>query len=424
MIPRLIPKQHQWLNAKPCQAIMHALSPKKHPVTARYVGGCIRDSILGKPVKDIDIATCFHPEQIMQFAQEYHFKTIPVGIQHGTVLIRIDQTSFEVTSLRKDIKTDGRHAKISFTEDWFLDSQRRDFTVNAIYADKDGFLYDPQNGIADLLNGKIQFIGDASMRIREDYLRILRFFRFMTEYGHKNRLDLQALNACQHLKSGLNTISIERIVDELGKLFNLKDPRFAFELMHQTGVLQTILPETNSIHPFIALIKHDIKRQIISDEITRLYALVFHSCQTLFAFANRIKLSRKQRAYLLDLNLVFKTLSEKPDLKTLTLWIYREKKQALLSALSLKNALSQTIEEKQFYHACYTQALTIKQPVFPITARDLIKKGEKEGKILGESLQWLETFWIEHCFKPGKQELLAFYESRNSSSEKVIRKIE
>ena len=171
----LDPKHHPWMRTRATRRVMEVLNNLSQDC-ARFVGGCVRDSLMGHPVKDIDIATSLTPDEVMRAAQQAGLKTYPTGLQHGTVTVVACGTGFEVTTLRRDVRTDGRHAQIALTQDWDLDSQRRDFRLNAIYAFQDGRLYDPQGGLDDALRGRVRFIGDPDARLREDYLRLLRFF--------------------------------------------------------------------------------------------------------------------------------------------------------------------------------------------------------------------------------------------------------
>ncbi|MEM7192501.1 MAG: CCA tRNA nucleotidyltransferase, partial [Pseudomonadota bacterium] len=183
----------------------------------RAVGGAVRDCLLGRPVYDVDLATTLHPDEVIARARGANLKAVPTGIAHGTVTVVADGVPFEVTTLRRDVETFGRKAKVAFTEDWAEDAARRDFTLNALYAGPDGTVFDPLGGYGDLMAGRVRFIGDAAMRIKEDYLRILRFFRFNASYG-KGAFDPVGLSACVRERAGLRRLSAERIASELKRL--------------------------------------------------------------------------------------------------------------------------------------------------------------------------------------------------------------
>jgi poly(A) polymerase len=212
----------------------------EYPGSLRFVGGAVRDSLLGREVKEVDAATTRYPGEVMSLAIRNGLRAIPTGLEHGTVTIVIGARSFEVTTLRRDIKTDGRHAEVTFTDNWQEDAQRRDFTMNALYLTPEGELFDYFGGEADARAGVVRFIGEPEARIREDYLRILRLFRFYAHYG-KTPLDLAALNACRLLGVNLKTLPVERIWQELSKLLIAENAAPALRTMHEHGVLPYVL---------------------------------------------------------------------------------------------------------------------------------------------------------------------------------------
>ncbi|MGH7006149.1 MAG: CCA tRNA nucleotidyltransferase, partial [Alphaproteobacteria bacterium] len=230
-----------WLKDASLQKLLAALCAGDEG--ARIVGGAVRNTLLGQPVTDIDIATTALPEATLQRAKEAGFRAVPTGIDHGTITVIAEGRPFEVTTLRADIRTDGRHAEVAFGRDWQMDAERRDFSINALYAEADGTVVDLVGGIADIESRTLRFIGDPEQRIREDYLRILRFFRFFAWYG-KGRPDGEGLKACARLKDGLARLSAERVWSELKKLLAAPDPSRALLWMRQAGVLTAILPES------------------------------------------------------------------------------------------------------------------------------------------------------------------------------------
>lgn len=234
-----LPPADWWQGAK-TQAVLTALKGE-----ARFVGGAVRDALLGLPVHDIDLATPLPPETVMARAKAAGLKAIPTGIDHGTITLISGGKPFEVTTLRRDVETDGRHAVVSFTEQWAEDAARRDFTMNALYADGAGRIYDPVGGLPDLGAGRLRFIGDARARIAEDYLRILRYFRFQARYG-SNPPEPGLLAILADCAPGLARLSAERIWSEIKKLLACTDPLASLEAMHETGILQRILPDARS----------------------------------------------------------------------------------------------------------------------------------------------------------------------------------
>ena len=221
------------MTAPATRAVTEALSAEG--ATVRFVGGCVRDAVLGRDAKDVDIATPDPPETVIALLEAAGLKAVPTGIAHGTVTAVADGTPFEVTTLRHDVETDGRHAKVAFTDDWVADAARRDFTLNALYCDADGALYDPVGGIEDARRGRVRFVGDARARIEEDALRLLRFFRFHAHYG-RGEADATALAACRELAPLLANLSGERLRDETLKLLAAPESAPVVALMIDMGV--------------------------------------------------------------------------------------------------------------------------------------------------------------------------------------------
>ncbi|WP_339641528.1 CCA tRNA nucleotidyltransferase [Jannaschia helgolandensis] len=230
-----------WLTASRTQAVFTALNDAGYRALA--VGGCVRNALLGVPVSDIDLATNATPDRVMDVAEAVGFKVVPTGIDHGTVTVISDGTPYEITTFRRDIDTDGRYATVAFSDDVTEDAARRDFTMNALYADASGVIVDPLGGLDDLRARHVRFIGDPVARITEDYLRILRFFRFTAWYGDPALgLDADGLAACADHSEGLARLSRERVGHEIRKLLGAPDPAPALAAMAQTGILQRVLP--------------------------------------------------------------------------------------------------------------------------------------------------------------------------------------
>ena len=231
----------EWINHPGTQALCRVLEAAGH--RALFVGGCVRNAVLGAPVADIDLATDALPETVSDLAEQAGFRVVPTGIAHGTVTVIAHGLPHEVTTFRRDVETDGRHAVVAFSTDVATDASRRDFTMNALYADRHGEVIDPLGGLPDLFARRVRFVGDAESRIREDTLRILRFFRFHAWYGDpEGGIDAEGLAACASLIGGLETLSRERIGAEMVKLLSAPDPAPAIAIMAQAGVLAAILP--------------------------------------------------------------------------------------------------------------------------------------------------------------------------------------
>lgn len=284
--------QQPWVCAGETRAVMDALMAEGG--MARFVGGCVRNALLGAPVGDVDIATDEIPERAMELLAARDIRVIPTGLDHGTVTAVIGGRTFEITTLRIDVATHGRYADVAFTEDWVADAKRRDFTINALYADADGRVYDPLGGQADLEARRVRFIGDAVARIREDYLRILRFFRFHAHYG-RGEPDGEALKACAQEKQGLTQLSGERVRDELLKIAAADEAAVAFRLMAACGILPVVLPEARSLERFERLVDIEAAQLFVCDPVRRLGAMLDLDAEGVVALAKRLHLSNKDR---------------------------------------------------------------------------------------------------------------------------------
>jgi len=278
-----------WLEADATRAVMAALEKAGGPDCARFVGGCVRNSLLGQPVDDIDIATRLKPEETIAALKAAGLKAVPTGVEHGTVTGVSDRRPYEITTLRRDVETDGRRAVVAFTQDWAEDAARRDFRINALYADAAGTVFDPTGGgLADAEAGRIVFVGEPEQRIREDYLRILRFFRFHAWYG-RGAPDAAGLAACAALKDGMARLSAERVSKELLKLLKAPDPVATVRVMAQAGVLAPVLPEAGDLAMFEALAGRS------TDAVMRLSALLPADRAVVEAAARRLRLSNGER---------------------------------------------------------------------------------------------------------------------------------
>ena len=277
-----------FLNDPAVRAVLAALPD------ARLVGGCVRDALAGREVHDIDLATPRKPEDVIIALRAAGLKFAPTGLAHGTVTAIADHRGFEVTTLRRDIATDGRHAVVAFTDDWRADAARRDFTINALSLTAVGDVYDYFDGVTDLRAGKICFVGDAATRIREDYLRILRFFRFFARFG-RGEPDTVAITAITAHIDGLAHLSVERVWNELSRLLAVPDPIGAITLMARTGVLRAVLPEGADPAGLVSLMRSGAP----AEPILRLAALLTGNAA---ALAERLRLSNAERQRLIALH--------------------------------------------------------------------------------------------------------------------------
>ncbi|AAL51644.1 MULTISPECIES: CCA tRNA nucleotidyltransferase [Brucella] len=401
-----------WLNAKPLQALFTALN--RDGGEARVVGGAVRNTLLGTGVSDVDLATTHLPEETVRLASEAGFKPVPTGMEHGTITVVVQGYPFEVTTLRRDIETNGRHAKVAFGTDWKADAERRDFTINALYVTADGTVIDQVGGLADIETRTLRFIGDAEQRIREDYLRILRFFRFFAWYG-SGRPEAEGLRASARLKDGIAQLSAERIWSEMKKLLGAPDPSRALLWMRQAGVLNLVLPESekwgiDAIHGLVRT-QSDLGWQ--ADPLLRLESLVPPDAVRMEELGKRMKMSNAERA---RLEAWARADAVKPGLseQALKKAIYRGSKQALLDRIRLAYAAARQeavgSDEAMIRAGGVARLLDAAEhydaPVFPITGGDLLARGIEKGPGLGETLRSLETLWIDSCFSLDREALL------------------
>jgi tRNA nucleotidyltransferase/poly(A) polymerase len=373
----------------------------------RIVGGAVRDGLLGRPVSDADLATKLTPAEVMERAEAAGLKNVPTGVSHGTVTVISRSRPFQVTTLRRDVETDGRHAVVSFTDDWAEDAARRDFTMNALYCDAAGTVFDPIGGLPDLQAGRVRFIGDAEDRVREDYLRILRFFRFFAWYG-SGRPDAEGLKACARLKPGLATLSAERVWAELKRLLGAPDPTRALLWMRTTEVLQKALPESWGIDAVHRLIAAERQEGWLPDPLLRLESILPPHRARIDALSTRLRLAKLEAARLLawaDAPEIAPDASE-PDLARA---LYGADKQGVIDRL--RHALAREIEAGHVSAAAALRGLlriaeAWDKPVFPLTGKDLVASGLQPGPEMGERLKALEARWVESGFTLSRKELL------------------
>ena len=400
-------KNARFLAAEPVQRLLGLLNCDGEE--ARVAGGAVRNALLGEPVKDVDIATTALPSEVMLRCESAGIRTVPTGIDHGTVTAILGSEPFEITTLRADSDHDGRHATVSFGRDWKVDAQRRDFTINGLYAEGNGTVIDLVGGLQDIETRTIRFIGDAGQRIEEDYLRILRFFRLFAWYGH-GRPDADGIRACTRLKDGLARLSAERVWAELKKTLSAPDPSRALLWARQTGVLTTILPEGEKwgIDAIHGLIRAERAHDWPSDPLLRLEALVPPYDARMEVLASRLRLSKSEAARLVDWA---KSPEPKPDRsdKLLSLDLYRGDRQAIIDRLRL--ALSSAMErEDAKASAGYIRQLHFAQtwtkPVFPLSGSDMLAEGLESGPEVGKRLKALEEKWLASGFALTRLQLL------------------
>ncbi|MEM6406936.1 MAG: CCA tRNA nucleotidyltransferase [Pseudomonadota bacterium] len=374
-----------WLEQPATQELFHAFEGAGHQLFC--VGGCVRNALLGAPVADIDMSTNAHPDTVLALASRLEIRAVPTGIEHGTVTLIVADTPFEVTTFRKDIKTDGRRAVVAFADTLEEDAQRRDLTINALYCDASGVITDPVGGVRDIQDKRVRFIGDAHARLREDYLRILRFFRFYAWYGaFEGGIDPDGLAACAALAEGLETLSGERIGTEMRKLLSAPDPGPAIAAMAHAGVLHRIMPGAEAAG-LPVLVHLEGARAL---DWSRRAAMLGGEDVT-----QRWRLSKAEARELAHLRAALEADTPLPELA------YRLGAQVAQS-VALIRAAGQGQPLEPGLEAQIAQA---ENATFPVTATDLMPR--LQGPELGAELTRLEGVWIASGFTLTKADLLA-----------------
>jgi len=377
-----------WMRAPATIKTMEALGREN----TRFVGGCVRNTLLGVPVTDIDIATKHHPEKVIGLLKGQGIKAIPTGIEHGTITAICKDTPHEITTLRKDVATDGRRATIAFADSWEEDAARRDFTINTLLMDMDGNLYDPTGqGVADLENRSIRFVGDAETRIKEDILRILRFFRFHAQYG-AGQPDQAALKACAKHADKIPDLSIERITQEFLKILMVKNPADILAVMLDHKVLIDLIDNVSDLKK-LAYFQSQYNLEALP---TRIFALADYKRENIPQLEIRLLLPKLFKKDMEAIDKVLKMPSLNDD-QTIKESLYRHGRTATGQALMI-NLSRDKITNTDAATALKTiQSWPI--PTFPLTGEDLIKEGFKPGPDLGEELLHREQAWIDKGFR-------------------------
>tara|TARA_B100000902_G_scaffold35918_1_gene43059 strand:+ start:1077 stop:2351 length:1275 start_codon:yes stop_codon:yes gene_type:complete len=389
----------------PIKKIFNSINNFSHNSEIRYVGGCIRKIIIGEKVDDIDLATNINPQQVCNILENNNINFYETGIKHGTVTAVIDNYNFEITSLREDVETDGRHAQVRFSTDWKKDALRRDFTFNAIYSDLEGNLFDPFNGKVDLENGVVKFIGDAEQRIKEDYLRILRYIRFYLSYSNFKH-DIEISKIIKKNIAGISNLSKERLLDELKKFFKsniltqLSQDNLSLELF------KTIFPQLKNIEIFSNLNNFAKAKIKDSDFIFLLSLLIVDGTDNTDYFLYKFNLSKKDQKRLKIIDDFYKdkisskTFSE----KNLNKVFYYKGKQSLIDILSFRIFKLKKIDTK--ITKLIEQFQSKNLPAMPVGAKFLMEKYQiPEGKSLGTKLKIIEEEWVNNNFNLSEKQI-------------------
>jgi len=379
-----------WLTAPATRAVIAALEAVGGPDCARFVGGCVRNALMGREIDDIDIATTLKPEETERAIHAAGLKAVPTGLAHGTVTAVAGREPFEITTLRQDVSTDGRNATVAFTDDWAEDAARRDFRLNALYADGEGRVFDPTGqGVDDAAAGRIVFVGEPQTRIREDYLRILRFFRFFAWYG-RGQPDAEGLQACRDLAPGMSRLSAERVSKELMKLLAADEPRPAMAAMAETGVLAQVLPEAGPLDLFNAI------APLSPDPVVRLMTLFAVDADAMRGAAERLRLPNVVRDRLVASALAAPAVSLAMSDAQARAAVYHHRGQAVSDAvLRLYAGSPERAEEAARLLAI---AADWSPPRLPVGGKALARLGVTPGPETGRLLKAFEAGWIADDF--------------------------
>ena len=374
-----------WRGRRGMRRLLRALGADEG--LTRYVGGAVRDELLGLPVNDVDLATALRPEDVVERLTKARIKAVPTGIEHGTITAVSDGHAVEVTTLRHDVSTDGRRATVAFTDDWQADAARRDFTINALSADpRTGEIFDYFGGLDDLLARRVRFIGDPLARIAEDHLRILRFFRFHARFG-TGHPDVPALEACTERANDLMALSRERIADELLKLLGVDDPSRTVGIMLQRGILKPVLPEIEPerLCDLDILISAERAAGLAPDPLRRLAALLARDPEIASAVAARLKLSNKARKRL--------SCAANAELGAST--------KAMAYRVGAECAVDRLLLAGKAKEASVLTEWAV--PRLPITGGALIERGLDAGPTVARTLRRIEDRWVDAGFPRGSE---------------------
>ena len=364
----------------------------------RLVGGCVRDAVLGRPVMDIDLATPVRPEAVKTALEQSGIKAVPTGMDHGTVTAVIDGKGYEITTLRRDLETDGRHAVVAFTDDWREDAARRDFTINAMSASPDGTVYDYFGGLADGQAGRVRFVGDPDARIGEDYLRVLRFFRFQAWYGRQPP-DETTLKALAAAVPGLGRLAAERVRSEVVRWLAAPDPRPSWRLARQTGVAGWLFGDVPAAR-LTRLVRRESDLGVAPDPMRRLAAFVLPPGAGAKATGEKFRLSKTEQRYLA-------TVESAADAEPSVQSDVDARRLAYHHGLSIAGDLLLLADSPDdAAERAFRSLSTWEVPVLPIRGSDAKRAGLPDGPEIGAALSAVERWWVQRDFAPNREACL------------------
>lgn len=402
-----------WMIAPETRAVIAALTAEGAEV--RFVGGCVRDTLLKRPIKDVDIATHDQPDRVMALLEKAGIHAIPTGIAHGTVTAVIGKAHYEITTLREDIETFGRHARVAFTDDWTADAARRDFTMNAMFADPEGRVYDPFNGLADLGAGRVRFVGLPEKRLEEDVLRLLRFFRFHAHYGRPG-MDTRALAACRKAAPNLVNLSGERVAGELIRLMQAPDPASVLLVMHGEGILRHVLPEATEFGCLRVLTwlesRAMARASVAPDPLRRLASILDTDAAGARQVAERLKLSTTQADRIVaivqpkvEVNAGMDARAARRALHKVGADTFRDLVLVAWARARAMDARPDSAETARWQGLL--DAADSWQPVaLPVRGADCMAMGVPKGPEIGRLLGEIEQWWEDQDFRPNREQCL------------------
>jgi len=399
-----------WLSRETTRRVLDLLNRDSHE--ARAVGGAVRNALMGLPVSDVDVATTATPDEVTRMAEAAGIRAVDTGAEHGTVTLVADHEPIEVTTLREDVETYGRHARVTFTRDWASDARRRDFTMNALYAGPDGTVYDPLGGYDDLMARRVRFIGDPHARIREDYLRILRFFRFEAEYGAgdapSSAMDAAALTAITQESAGLEQLSGERVHTELLRLLAARGSLRSLTAMMDTGVLVRLLGGAPRLHDFDRLQAIAEAQAATPSAMARLAVLAVRVAEEGERLANALRLSNAERGTLVALSGAARTLEAANGAHAARAALYRLGPKLYRGGVLLAWSESRAAIDDPHWARLAALPDEWEAPAFPLTGADVLALGMEPGPQVGAVLRAVEQRWIDSEFTADRETLLGW----------------
>jgi poly(A) polymerase len=398
-------------NEKSTSLLFLAIEDYSENSEIRYVGGCIRKILNYEIIDDIDFAVNLRPNECIEALKKHNIKYYETGIDHGTITAIVGNNKYEITSLRKDIVTDGRHAKVEFSDNWFEDASRRDFSINSIYADIDGNLYDPFNGKKDLELGKVEFIGDIEKRIKEDYLRILRYIRFFINYSKQEHSDKVKKIIKQNI-SGISNISSERLLVELKKIISSKCFLKLFKDSFCEEIIRLIFPQLKNFEIFKKLNNFAKENLYKVDYIFLISLMIIDDTDNADYFLFKFNVSNVEKKRILFLKEFYYKKNNKDSFSEKNLWkiLYHNGKQSLSDLLNFEIFKNKKINKKLINLIDFFEDKEV--PIFPVKAKNLMEKYNlSEGKLLGIKLKKIEEKWIDNNFKVSEKEIAQVLEN-------------